>query len=103
MQSGRAQWGRAFASPVRDVPIRRRSCPGPPPAGRLSGMDRYATQFSDEQIVEAFKQVAAQGVRRENAADRGPPPTLGGFAATLPRPERERLLDLAYPPKPGRT
>lgn len=64
-------------------------------------MDMYATRFSDEQIVEAFKQVAAQGVRRENAADRVKPPNLCAFVANLPRPERERLLDLAYPPKPG--
>ena len=66
-------------------------------------MDKYATRFSDEQIVEAFKQVAAQGVRREAAADRVKPPNLCAFVANLPGPERERLLDLAYPPKPGRT
>jgi hypothetical protein len=58
---------------------------------------RYATKFSDEQIVEALKAVAAAGVKREFAGDRLQPPNLAAFFGNLPTPERNRLLDLAYP------
>jgi hypothetical protein len=57
---------------------------------------RYDTRFSDEQIVEALKEVAANGVDREDAADRVQPPNLCAFLANLPTPERERLVALAY-------
>ena len=58
---------------------------------------RYATKFSDEQIVEALKTVAAAGVKREFAGDRLQPPNLCAFFGNLPRPERDRLMDLAFP------
>jgi hypothetical protein len=58
---------------------------------------RYATKFSDDQIVEALKVLAAAGVKREFAADRLQPPNLCAFFANLPRPERDRLMALAYP------
>jgi hypothetical protein len=61
---------------------------------------RYATTFSDEQIVEALKGAAAAGVKREFAADRLQPPNLCAFFANLPRPERDRLMGLAYPAPP---
>ena len=59
---------------------------------------RYATKFSDEQIVEALKAVAAASVKQEFAGDRLQPPNLAAFFANLPRPERDRLMALAYPP-----
>jgi hypothetical protein len=62
---------------------------------------RYATKFSDDQIVEALKAVAAAGVKREFAGDRLQPPNLCAFFANLPRPERDRLLGLAYPAAPA--
>jgi hypothetical protein len=58
---------------------------------------RYATKFTDEQIVQGLKLVAAAGVKREFAGDRLQPPNLAAFFANLPAPERERLLALAYP------
>ena len=58
---------------------------------------RYATKFTDEEIVEALKGVAATGVKQEFAGDRLQPPNLCAFFANLPRPERDRLLSLAYP------
>ena len=57
---------------------------------------RYDTHFSDEQIVEALKELAAKGVDRRDAADRVQPPNLCAFLANLPTPERERLVALAY-------
>jgi hypothetical protein len=60
-------------------------------------LDRYATQFTDEQIIEALRAAAAQGIKPEFAGDRLDPPNLAAFFANLPRPERDRLLELAYP------
>jgi hypothetical protein len=57
---------------------------------------RYDTHFSDEQIVQALKELAAQGVDRRDAPDRVQPPNLCAFLANLPTPERERLVALAY-------
>lgn len=57
---------------------------------------RYATRFTDEQIVEALKAVAAKGVARQDAPDRVQPPNLAAFLANIPTPERERLIGLAY-------
>ena len=59
---------------------------------------RYSTAFTDAQIVEAMKVVASQGIGRADAPDRVQPPNLCAFLANIPRPERERLLDLVYPP-----
>lgn len=58
---------------------------------------RYATKFSDDQIVEALKVIAAAGVKQDFAGDRLQPPNLAAFFGNLPRPERDRLLGLAYP------
>jgi len=41
--------------------------------------------------------LAATGVNREFAPDRLQPPNLAAFFGNLPRPERDRLLGLAYP------
>lgn len=57
---------------------------------------KYATRYTDGQIVEALKQAAAQGVKKEDAADRVQPPNLCAFLNNLPRPERDRLVELAY-------
>jgi hypothetical protein len=57
----------------------------------------YASSFTDEQIVQALRRVAAEGVGRADAPDRVRPPNLCAFFNNLPRPERDRLLDLAYP------
>jgi hypothetical protein len=57
---------------------------------------KYATRYTDEQIVEALKQAAAQGVKKEDAADRVQPPNLCAFLNNLPRPERDRLIESAY-------
>jgi hypothetical protein len=57
---------------------------------------RYATKFTDEQIVQALKRVAASGVKREFAGDRLQPPNMAAFFANIPRPERDRLLGLVY-------
>ena len=62
---------------------------------------RYATNFSDERIVEALKATAAEGVKKEDAADRVQPPNLCAFLNNLPAPERERLVNLAYAPPPA--
>ena len=56
----------------------------------------YGTSFSDDELVEALREVAAQGVGRDQAPDRVRPPNLCAFFNNLPRPERDRLLDLAY-------
>lgn len=60
----------------------------------------YSTSFSDEEIVEALRTVAADGVTRDAAPDRVRPPNLCAFFNNLPRPERDRLLELAYPAGP---
>jgi hypothetical protein len=57
---------------------------------------KYATRYTDEQIVEALRAVAANGVKREDAADRVQPPNLCAFLNNLPRPERDRLIALVY-------
>ena len=57
---------------------------------------KYDTRFTDEQLVEALRAARAQGVSREDAADRVDPPNLCAFLNNLPAPERERLVDLAY-------
>ncbi|HYO11196.1 MAG TPA: hypothetical protein VER17_19680 [Tepidisphaeraceae bacterium] len=57
----------------------------------------YGTAFTDEQILEALRAVAASGAKREDAVEKVRPPNLCAFLANLPRPERDRLLDLAYP------
>jgi hypothetical protein len=62
----------------------------------------YGTSFSDEEIVQALREVAAQGVSRDAAPDRVRPPNLCAFFNNLPRPERDRLLALAYEPGAGR-
>ena len=62
---------------------------------------RYANKFTDEQIVHALREAQARGVKREDAADRVQPPNLCAFLNNLPRPERERLLDAAYPQPAG--
>jgi hypothetical protein len=62
---------------------------------------RYATTFSDEQIVDALKAAASAGVKQEFAGDRLQPPNLAAFFANLPKPERDRLLGLAYPAAPA--
>jgi hypothetical protein len=62
---------------------------------------RYATKFTDDQIVEALKVVAAAGVKQEFAGDRLQPPNLAAFFGNLPRPERDRLMGLAYPALPA--
>lgn len=59
-------------------------------------MTKYATSFSDDEIVQALKEVKAQGVSRSSAPDRVRPPNLCAFYNNLPRPERDRILDLAY-------
>ncbi|QOV88515.1 hypothetical protein [Humisphaera borealis] len=59
---------------------------------------QYAHRFTDEQIVEALKAVAAQGVGRDVAGDKIQPPNLCAFYNNLPRPERDRLLGLVYKP-----
>jgi hypothetical protein len=61
---------------------------------------RYRTNYSDEQIVEALQQTAGRGIKKEDAADNVQPPNLCAFLNNLPRPERERLVDLAYPTAP---
>ena len=58
----------------------------------------YATRFSDEQIVQALAEVKDEGVGRDQAGDRVRPPNLCAFYNNLPRPERDRLLELAYGP-----
>lgn len=62
---------------------------------------QYANRFSDEQIVEALKQAAAQGVSRDVAGDKIQPPNLCAFYNNLPRPERDRLLTLAFGERAG--
>ena len=57
---------------------------------------QYASKFTDEQIVDALKKVAAQGVSRDLAGDRIQPPNLCAFYNNLPRPERDRLLGLVF-------
>ena len=64
---------------------------------------KYATRYTDEQIVAALKQAAAQGVKKQDAPDRVQPPNLCAFLNNLPRPERDRLVDLAYAPPPPPT
>ncbi len=66
-------------------------------------MKKYAHAFSDEEIVAALNQVKAQGVDRRDACDRVRPANLCAFLNNLPQPERDRLLNLAYPqtPQPG--
>jgi hypothetical protein len=59
---------------------------------------RYANSFTDDEIVEALKVVAKQGVSRQDAGDRVQPPNLCAFFNNIPVPERDRLLDLVYPP-----
>ncbi|HSI35929.1 MAG: hypothetical protein ACAI43_19025 [Phycisphaerae bacterium] len=59
---------------------------------------RYATKYTDEQLVDALREVAANGVKRQDAPDRVQPPNLCAFINNIPRPERERLLDIVYPP-----
>jgi len=60
---------------------------------------QYASKFTDEQIVDALRTVAAQGVGKDLAGDRIQPPNLCAFFNNLPRPERDRLLQMAYPAK----
>ncbi len=62
---------------------------------------RYRTNYTDEQIVEAPQQTAGRGIKKEFAADNVQPPNLCAFLNNLPRPERERLVDLAYPTAPA--
>lgn len=76
-------------------------CRGSRRAGSLTDMD-YKTSFSDDEIVEALRGLAAQGVSRDVAADRVRPPNLCAFFNNLPRPERDRLLGLAYTDAPRR-
>lgn len=57
---------------------------------------RYDNKFSDEQIVDALIKVASEGVSRDLAGDRIQPPNLCAFYNNLPRPERDRLLGLAF-------
>jgi uncharacterized protein HemY len=58
---------------------------------------RYETHFTDEQIVVALQQTAERGIKKEAAADNVQPPNLCAFLNNLPVPERERLVNLAYP------
>ena len=58
---------------------------------------KYDTKFTDEQLVEALRAARAEGSTRDDAADCVGPPNLCAFLTNLPTPERERLLDLAYP------
>ena len=57
---------------------------------------RYRTNYSDEQIIEALQQTAGRGIKKEDAADNVQPPNLCAFLNNLPRPERDRLVELAY-------
>lgn len=58
---------------------------------------RFRTRFSDEEIVQALWALAQAGAGRDDAPDRLTPPNLCVFFNNLPRPERDRLLDLVYP------
>lgn len=60
---------------------------------------RYAINFSDEQMVIALRETAQRGIKKEDAADNVQPPNLCAFLNNLPRPERERLVDLAFAPQ----
>ncbi len=60
---------------------------------------QYANKFTDDQIVDALKKVAAAGVSKDLAADKIQPPNLCAFFNNLPRPERDRLIGLVFPPK----
>jgi len=68
---------------------------GPGFAGMVGPM-KYATAFTDDQLVAAIRAVAAGGIGREDAPERVEPPNLRAFLANIPRPERDRLLDLVY-------
>jgi len=61
---------------------------------------RYAINYSDDQMVVALREAAGRGIKKEDAADNVQPPNLCAFLNNLPRPERERLVDLAYPTAP---
>ena len=61
-----------------------------------SKIDPTRTVYSDDEMVEALWAVAKQGVKREDACDKVRPPNLCAFFNNLPRPERDRLLGLAY-------
>lgn len=57
---------------------------------------RYATNYTDDQMVVALRQTAERGIKKEDAADNVQPPNLCAFLNNLPRPERDRLVELAY-------
>lgn len=61
---------------------------------------KYATHFSDEQIVQALHEAQARGIKKEDASDNVQPPNLCAFLNNLPVPERERLVELAYAQSP---
>ena len=58
--------------------------------------DRSDAHRLHDEMVEALWAVAKQGVKREDACDKVRPPNLCAFFNNLPRPERDRLLGLAY-------
>jgi hypothetical protein len=62
---------------------------------------RYAINFTDEQMVVALRQAAERGIKKEDAADNVQPPNLCAFLNNLPRPERDRLVDLAFQSAPA--
>ena len=57
---------------------------------------RYAINYSDDQMVVALREAAGRGIKKEDAADNVQPPNLCAFLNNLPRPERDRLVELAY-------
>ena len=58
---------------------------------------RYSHSFTDDEIVQALKDAKAQGASRQFLADRVQPPNLCAFLNNLPTPERDRLIELAWP------
>jgi hypothetical protein len=65
-----------------------------------SKIDPTRTVYSDDEMVEALRALAKQGVKREDACDKVRPANLCAFLNNLPRPERDRLLGLAYQSPP---
>jgi hypothetical protein len=66
------------------------------PAMATGKIDPTRTVYSDDEMVEALAALAKQGVKRDDACDKVRPPNLCAFFNNLPRPERDRLLGLAY-------
>jgi hypothetical protein len=53
------------------------------------------TVYTDDEMVAALREAFAAGADRENAGDRLQPANLLAFYNGLPRPERDRLMDVA--------